>query len=231
MKQPLILVPGLLCDAALWRPVIDGVSDVAACVVADVMQDDNFEGMAERILAWAGPRFALAGLSMGGYVAQTIMRMAPERVSRLALLDTNARQDTDEARARRRGLIELAQKGQFKGVTPRLLPLFLHPDRLRDAPLVAAVSGMVERVGKDAFVRQQTAIMNRPDGVPHLPKIRCPTLVLCGRQDVLTPLALHEEIAGAVPGARLVVIEDCGHLPPMERPAEAVAAMRDWLAA
>jgi len=230
MRQPLVLLPGLLCDTALWRPVTDALADEAAAVVADLTLDDTVGGMAERVLAWAPARFALGALSMGGYVAHEIMRRAPDRVTRLALLDTSARPDSEEQQRRRRGLIALARQGRFKGVTPRLLPLLVHPDRLQDEDLVGIVMGMAERVGRDAFLRQQTAILGRPDSVPDLSRIDCPTLVLCGRQDALTPPELHEEMAFHVPGAKLVQIEDCGHLAPLERPAAVVSAMRAWLA-
>jgi pimeloyl-ACP methyl ester carboxylesterase len=229
-KPSLVLVPGLLCDAALWRAQTEDLADIATPWVADVMRDDTMAGMAERVLAEAPPgRFALAGLSMGGYVAQAIMRAAPERVERLALLDTSAKADTPEQTARRLGLIELAEKGQFHGVTPRLLPLFLHPDRLSDKPLTDAVMAMTERVGKDAFLRQQRSIISRPDSRPNLPKIKCPTVVICGRDDQMTPLDWSEEIASLIPGARLVVIEHCGHLTTMERPWEVNVALRQWL--
>ncbi|MGE0715681.1 MAG: alpha/beta fold hydrolase [Alphaproteobacteria bacterium] len=231
MRQPLILLPGLLCDAALWRPVIDGLADEASAVVADLTLDDSLAAMAGRVLDWAPPTFALAGLSMGGYVAQEIMRRAPGRVTRLALLDTSGRKDTEEQGRRRRGLIELASQGKFKGVTPRLLPLLIHTDRLADEALVAVVMGMAERVGRDAFLRQQSAILGRPDGREDLGRVGVPTLVLCGRQDALTPLGVHEEMAGLVPGARLVVVEDSGHLPTLERPEPVLDAMRAWLAA
>jgi pimeloyl-ACP methyl ester carboxylesterase len=228
-RTPLMLLPGLLCDRALWQAQIDDLSDIAEPVVADLSHDDSMTGMARRVLAGAPPRFALAGLSMGGYVAQEIMRQAPERVLRLALLDTGARADTEEQTTRRRGLIELAEKGEFKGVTPRLLPLFLHPERLGDEALVGAVMAMTGRVGKDAFLRQQCAIMGRPDGRPSLSVIECPTLVLCGRQDQLTPLDLHEEIAALIHGARLEIVEDCGHLSTMERPWDVSVQLRQWL--
>lgn len=227
----LFLLPGLLCDAALWRPQVEALADVADIAVADFTSQDNVADMARSVLDAAPERFALAGLSMGGYVAHEIMRQAPERVDRLALLDTSAREDTDEQRARRRGLIELAQKGQFKGITPRLLPLFLHADRLDDTPLVETVTGMAQRVGKDAFLRQQKAILGRPDSRAQLSGYRCPTLVLCGRQDALTPLEVSEEMAEAIPGADLVVIEECGHLATLEKPEPVNAALRAWLTA
>jgi pimeloyl-ACP methyl ester carboxylesterase len=228
-RQELVLLPGLLCDAALWRPQIEALGDVVSCRVADLTRHDSMDEMARAVLAEAPDRFALAGLSMGGYVAQEIMRQAAERVTRLALLDTSARADSDEQRARRRGLIELAHKGRFKGVTPRLLPQLIAPDRLEDKPLVDIVLGMAERVGKDGFLRQQAAILGRPDGRPDLRRIRVPALVLCGREDALTPLERHEEMASLIPGSRLVVIERSGHLSTLERPEEVTAAMREWL--
>lgn len=230
-RTPLLLLPGLLCDAALWRAQTADLADIAAPLVCDLTRHDSLEAMAASALAGAPEYFSLAGLSMGGYVAQEIMRQAPERVLRLALLDTSARPDTEEQRARRRGLIELAGKGEFKGVTPRLLPLLLHPDHLADEALVDTVMGMAERVGKEAFLRQQKAILGRPDSRPDLARVACPTLVLCGREDALTPLALHEEMAAAIPGARLEVIEHCGHLATLEHPGAVTEAMRSWLAA
>jgi pimeloyl-ACP methyl ester carboxylesterase len=229
-KLPLVLVPGLLCDAALWRGQVEDLADIAEPWIADVTRDDSMTAMARRVLAEApSGRFALAGLSMGGYVAQAILREAPERVERLALLDTSAMADTPEQSVRRRGLIDLAEKGDFKGVTPRLLPLFVHPDRLSDKALTDEVMAMTERVGKDAFLRQQRAIMGRPDNRPNLPKIDCPTLVICGRQDQMTPLDWNADIAALIPGARLEIIEDCGHLTTMERPWETSVALRQWL--
>src|SRR3712207_5650792 len=186
--------------------------------------------MALRALAAAPPRFAVAGLSMGGYVALEIMRRAPERVARLALLDTSARTDTPDQARRRREAIELAEGGGFEGVADRMLPNLVHPDRLPDEGLVAAIRAMAERLGKDGFLRKQRAIMGRIDSRPHLPRIACPTLVLCGREDASTPLPLSEEMASLIPGARLEVVERCGHMPAMERPAEVTAALRRWLA-
>ncbi|HWE73349.1 MAG TPA: alpha/beta hydrolase [Stellaceae bacterium] len=226
----MVLIPGLLCDAALWRGQVEDLADIAEPWIANVTHDDSMTAMAQRVLAEAPPGpFALAGLSMGGYVAQAIMREAPERVERLALLDTSAMADTPEQSRRRRDLIDLAEKGDFKGVTPRLLPLFIHPDRLSDKALTEEVMAMTERVGKDAFLRQQRAIIGRPDNRPNLPKIACPTVVICGRQDQMTLLHWNEDIASLIPGARLQVIEDCGHLTTMERPWETSVAMRQWL--
>lgn len=228
-KPVLVLVPGLLCDDALWAHQSAHLGDLAEVIVADVTAQASMPEMAAAVLATTPGRFALAGLSMGGYVAQEVVRRAPERVARLALLDTSARADTEEQSARRRGLIELSRKGDFKGVTKSLLALFLPEARLDDEVLVEAVMAMTQRVGREAFIRQQTAIMGRTEGRGDLARIAVPTLVACGRQDPLTPLALSEEIAAGIPGSALVAIEDCGHLSSMERPEAVTALLRYWL--
>lgn len=230
-RQPLVLLPGLLCDRALWQPQLSGLADVAEMTVADLTRRDSADGMAADVLRDAPPRFALAGLSMGGYIALTIMRMAPERVTRLALLDTTARADTPERTRARELLIAQARVGQFKGISPRLLPEWIHPSRLNDTALTQAVIDMAGRVGRDAFIRQQTAIMGRIDSRPGLSHIDCPTLVVCGRQDRTTPVELATEIAADIPSSRLVIIEECGHLSTLERPEAVNAAMRAWLIA
>jgi pimeloyl-ACP methyl ester carboxylesterase len=231
MARPtLILLPGLLCDAGLWQAQRKRFADRCEIVVADLTRDDSMRKMAGRVLASAPERFALAGLSMGGYVAQEIVREAPARVTRLALLDTSARPDSPEQAERRHALIALAKTGTFKGVTPRLLPLLIHPARLQDRAVTGVVMTMAERVGQAAFLRQQSAILGRPDGRAALARIACPALVLCGRQDVLTPPALSEEMARAIPDARLVLLDDCGHLAPLEQPDAVNDALEEWLA-
>lgn len=228
-KQKLVFVPGLLCNGALWAHQIVYLKDIADIVVADTLHDDSVDVMAERLLDAVEGSFSLAGLSMGGYVAQAVMRLAPDRVDRLALLDTSARADSQEQHRRRRGLIQLAKMGKFKGVTPRLLPMLIHPDRMKDDDLTGAVMEMASEVGQEAFVRQQTAIIDRPDNVAALSRITVPSMVICGRQDEITPLHLSEELAGGIPGARLCIIEECGHLSSMERPHAVTALLRDWL--
>jgi pimeloyl-ACP methyl ester carboxylesterase len=187
--------------------------------------------MARAVLDAAPERFALAGLSMGGYVALEIMRDAPERVARLALLDTSARADTPEQTATRRKLIELSQKGRFDEVPYRLLPNIVHPDRLDDDRLTSTVFAMAKAVGSEAFVRQEESIIGRPDSRADLRDIACPTLLLCGREDALTPMHLHEEMADLLPDSRLRVIEKCGHLSALERPEGVTTALREWLEA
>ena len=229
-KQGLVLVPGLLCDALLWKAQIEALGGEIKCWVADHTRSATMAGVAADVLRDAPfERFALAGLSMGGYAALEIVRQAAHRVDRLALLDTSARSDTPDQLTRREGLIALARRGRFVGVTQALLPLFVHRDRLGDRELVDTVRAMATNIGRDGFIRQEQAIMSRADSLPLLPTIACPTLVLCGRQDAVTPLDRHEEMAGGISGATLEVIEDCGHLSTLERPAKVSDALRTWL--
>lgn len=230
-RMPLVLLPGMPLDAALWEHQIAHLQDVAEISVGDVTGADSVAGLAAAVLDRAPERFLLAALSLGGYVALEILRQAPERIVRLALLDTSARPDTPEQTANRRQAVELARQGRFAAVIAANLPRLVHPDRLRDGVLVASIQAQAERIGVDAYARQQAAIIGRPDSRPSLSAIACPTLVLCGRQDVITPPDLHEEIAAAIPGARLVVVEECGHLAPMERPETVTAHLRAWIGA
>ena len=231
-KFPLILLPGLLCDAQLWQPQVENLSDIADIWIADHTRSNTMAGVARDVLADAPfASFALAGLSMGGYIALEIMRQAPQRVARLALLDTAAGAELPEQTKRRMEFIALAESGEFPRITEILLPLLIHPSRLGQPALADVVRSMAEIVGKEAFVRQQRAIMSRADNLRLLATIACPTLVLCGRQDALTPLTRHEEIAAGINSARLEVIEDCGHLSTLERPDAVNAALRRWLAA
>lgn len=229
MHQPIVFLPGLICDARLWRDVIDGMADTLAPMVADLRLDETIAAMAARTLAAAPPGFALAGLSMGGYVALEIMRQAPERVTHLALFDTSARADTEERRETRRKGIEMIGQGKFIGVSRGLLGQLIAPHNL-GTPLAEDVQAMSERVGPAAYIRQQKAIMGRQDSVPFLSRIPVPTLVGVGALDKMTPPKLAEEMAAHIPGATLVHFPDAAHLPTMENPAAVIAAMRDWLA-
>lgn len=231
MLLPLLLLPGLLCDGRLWRDCLPSLKGIADPRIADLARDDSIAGMAARALdlVEGEERFAVAGLSMGGYVALEVWRRARGRVTHLALLDTSARPDTEEQKRRRRGLMALSKSGQFKGVTPRLLPSLIHPSRLQ-TPLAGDVMEMAARIGQEGFLRQQLAIMGRPDSRPDLAEIDVPTLVACGDEDLLTPPGLSDEMAALIPGARRLGFAHAGHLPTMEVPEAAGAALRDWLA-
>ena len=227
--MPTLLVPGLLCSPRLFAGQMPALWQYGPVTVADHRRDDTVDAIARRILETAPPRFALAGLSMGGYIALAILRAAPERVSRLALFDTGARADLPEQSQRRKAQIELARSGRFPEIPETLWPLFVHKDRHGDAKLKEAVLQMAEETGPDAFIRQQMAIMSRPDARPDLPRIKCPTLVLVGEADQLTPPALSEEMAAAIPGSRLLVVPGSGHLSTLEQPEAVSKAMVEWI--
>jgi len=228
-SAPLLLVPGLTCTARLYAPQVTALWPLAPVMIPDHRQDDDIEAVARRILDNAPPRFALAGLSMGGYIAFAMMRQAPERIARLALLDTSARPDTPEQTAGRHAQIAMTQEGRFGEIADLSMPRYVHKDRQNEAALTGIVRQMTAETGPDAFVRQLRAIMSRPDSRPMLAQIRCPTLVLVGDADVATPPDLSQEIAAGIPGATLVVVPDCAHLSTLERPEAVNAAMMDWL--
>jgi len=210
---PVVLVPGLNCSARLYAEQTPSLWRFGPVVVADHTRDDSMAAIAARILAAAPPRFALVGLSMGGYIALTMLREAPDRVDRLALLDTSARPETPEQTARRKPQIALAESGRFAEVPPLQFPVFVHRNRQNDDALRQRVRMMAEETGAEAFLRQQKAIMTRGDARPWLRSIACPTLVLVGDGDELTPLPLSQEIAAGIAGSRLVVVPDCGSRP------------------
>lgn len=228
-RIPLILGPGLMNTPRLWEHQAEHLADIADIHIVDTRQDSSLAGMAQRMLDAAPPAFAYAGLSMGGYMAFEMMRMAPERVVKLALLDTAAYNDTPERSAIRRDMIALAEKGDFETVKRNTMPIFLSPARLHDREVVDIANGMCDEVGPQVFVQQMTAIMQRRDSRDTLSDIRVPTLVICGRQDQGTPLAASEEIAAGIPSSRLAVVEDCGHLSTIEQPQAVTALLRDWL--
>lgn len=228
---PIILVPGLLCSAQLYAPQLPALWPMGQLTIADHRRHDSVEAVARGILDNAPPRFALAGLSYGGYVAFAIMRAAPQRVAKLALLDTQARPDSEEAKGGRRKLMTMAQEGKLDDVVQLLTPKFLSAARHKDEPLKRIVRDMARETGVDGFLNQQRAIMGRPDSRPLLSEIKCPTLVLVGDSDTLTPPDLAREMAAGIAGARLAVIPDCGHLSTIERPDAVNAALTQWLAA
>jgi pimeloyl-ACP methyl ester carboxylesterase len=225
----LFLLPGMLCDRALWRHQMAALAERAAIVVPELTGAASIAALAEEVLRSAPAKFALCGLSLGGYVALEIASQAPERVQRLALIASSARPDTPARRLERERALRQVRHGRFLGISPRLVSQFVHAENLRDPALLRTVTEMAKRVGRDAFIRQQTAALSRHDYRERLASIGCPTAVLCGREDRVTPLELSQELAAGIAGAELVVIEKCGHLPPLERPQEVSAALQRWL--
>jgi pimeloyl-ACP methyl ester carboxylesterase len=227
--MPILLVPGLGGSPRIYAPVEPALWRYGPVTVANHIRDDNMGAIARRILAEAPPRFVLAGHSMGGYIAFEIMRQAPDRVAKLALINTQARPDTPEAMTRRRGQIARVQAGEYHAVLDDLFPGFVHPSRREDSSLHRLVHDMGDDIGAEAFVRQQTAIMSRPDSRPMLAWIKCPTLVLSGDEDNTIPNALSKEMADGVHGAKLVILPHCGHLSQPEQPEAVAAALVEWL--
>ncbi len=228
---PLVLVPGLLCSARVFGPQIEALWPLGPVTVADHRRDSEIDAIAARILASAPPRFALAGLSLGGYIAFAMMRQAPGRIEKLALLDTSARPDTPEQSAARHAFVAMTEDGRLGEVVETLTLRYLHRDRHKDARLRGIVRAMAEDTGPEAFVRQQQATISRPDSRPLLGEIRCPTLVLTGEGDELIQPELGREIADGIEGSKFVIVPDCGHLSTLERPEPVNRALAEWLEA
>jgi pimeloyl-ACP methyl ester carboxylesterase len=235
-RTPLLLVPGLLCSPRLFAPQVAALHDVAEIVVPDWRTAppsifDSWDSTARWVLdRMPADTFALAGLSLGGMIAVEIMQIAAERVTRLALLDTGMRSQTPIEQAIRRARIRLADEDRFELVLGLQMARFLPAYRLADKALVDEVTAMCIETGVEIYKRQEELAAVRVDRRPDLPKIKCPTIVVCGRDDAATPLFMSEEIAAAIAGSELVIIEECGHLITMERPDETNAILRKWLA-
>ena len=226
---PLLALPGLLLDERMWRRQAEALAPAHPLTSFALTPQATIGELAEMALSRApAGRFALAGLSMGGYVALEVVRRAPERVAGLALLDTSARPDTAEQTKARRDAIA-ASASDFEAVVKALLPRLLHPRHVGDAALTEALMAMALGIGREGYVRQQEAIIGRVDSRPSLARIACPTLVLCGREDLLLPLELSEEMHAGIAGSRLVVVETSGHMSAMEQPEAVNDALRDWL--
>ena len=229
MAETLVLIPGLACTARLFEPQIAALSAGRTIVVADHTQDDSIAAIAARLLREAPGRFDLAGLSMGGYIAMEVMRQAPERVERLALLDTSARPDTTEASQDRKRLIALAEAGRFEEIHSALWPRLVHPDHRDDQALQDIMLGMMRATGAEAYIRQQRAIMARADSRPLLPGTEIPTLVLVGESDAITPPEIARETAEMIEWASLVVVPEAGHMSTLEQPERVTQALQLWL--
>ena len=226
---PIVLVPGLFATPRFFDAQIPALWSFGPVTIADHTRDDAIDRIAQRILAYAPARFALVGHSMGGYIAFEMMRHAADRVLKLALLDTSARADTPEQSERRRIQIALAEGGRFAEIPDLQFPNLVDRSRHRDEPLRQRIRQMAQETGAAAFVRQQTAMMTRPDSRPGLGTIRCTTLVLVGDNDEVTPPDRASEIADAIRGSRLVTVPACGHMCALEQPNAVTDALKDWL--
>ena len=226
---PLLLVPGLVCSPRIYAPQLPALWRMGPVMFPNHIRDNTMAGIAKRILDEAPKRFALAGHSMGGYIVLEMFRQAPERISRLGLLNTSARPETPEASEGRHALIAETKAGGYPAIVGKLFAKFVHPKIVSDTGLKKIVMDMAGDVGPERFVAQLEAIISRADSRPLLASIKCPTLVLTSDTDNMVKNEFSHELAKAIPGAKLVVIPDCGHLPQLEKPEAMTAAMLDWL--
>jgi pimeloyl-ACP methyl ester carboxylesterase len=226
---PLLLLPGLTCTPDLWEGVRAALPVGIACTALENPPLDDVDAIAAAVLQSAPPRFALAGFSFGGYVALAIAAQAGDRIERLALVSTGANADSPEAAANRGKLIELAQSGGYESIDGRLTRFLLHADHVTDAAINERRARMSNDYGVERYVAHQKACMARPVRNATLASIRVPTLVAVGREDRITPLAQHEEMARRIPAADLAVLEHCGHLSPLEAPVALAAALTKWM--
>lgn len=229
MTLPLILLPGMMCDARLFGPQIDALSQHRLVIVGDISGHETVAELASNILKTAPPAFALAGLSMGGIVAMEIVRQVPARVARLALMDTNPKAEVEAVKARRTPQIERAKAGQLESV----IRDEMKPNYLTDGPYRAAILDlcmeMAMDLGPEIFVRQSVALRDRLDQQETLRKVAVPSLILCGRDDALCPVARHELMHQLIAGSTLQIVEGAGHLPTLEQPQDTTAALIRWL--
>lgn len=226
--QDIVLVPGSVCDAQVWHNQVDHLSDLVHPLVPAVDDADTMQELARGVLGAAPTRFALAGFSMGGYVALEMVRQAPHRITRLALLDTSARSDTPEKVAHREETVTACETGRYPEVVDGMMKVLLHPDRQQE-PLADFVRAMMARIGPRVFAARNRAMTTRADSRDLLSEIEVPVRVIYGRQDAMSSLEAHEEMARLARRGRLSIIEECGHMSIIERPHAVSALMRDWL--
>ena len=224
-----VFIPSQLLTADFWAPLIAQLKDMVDATVADHTAHDTVEAIARSILDNAPAQFVLIAHAMGGFIAFEMLRQQPDRIQKLVLISTQARNDGPAQTARRLGYLRLVEDGNFAQVVEERFPILLPPDRAADDALLQLIRKMAHDTGAEAFLRQQRAIMSRPDSRPLLPQIACPTLIVFGRQDGVATLANQQEMLEAIPAARLEIVEGCGHLVPLERPGELAALLTNWL--
>ncbi|WP_221796171.1 alpha/beta fold hydrolase [Oceanobacter mangrovi] len=235
MVSELVLLPGLLCDDAVWPDQVAGLAPVH-CTIADYGQLDSITAMAEQVLQNSPEQFALAGHSMGGRIALEVCRLAPARVTHLILLDTGYQSRDpgaagEKEKAGRMALLEIALTRGMRAVGETWVQGMVHPERLQQPEFIEQILAMIERKTPEIFAAQINALLNRPDATPVLQALKCPTLLICGREDSWSPAARHADMAELVAGSSLEIIEHSGHMSTMEQPAAVTRVMRDWLAA
>ena len=228
-RPKIVLMPGLLCDRTVFTHQIAALAPHADVLVADFSPDDSIEAMGARALSLYEGKATLIGFSMGGRAALAAMRAAPEKIERLCLMDTGAGPAREGETEARQKLLDIAENEGMAALAAHWLPPMLHIDREHEPALINPLTKMVLRADFPQFRRQIKALLGRPDARSVLPNITCPTLVMVGRQDRWSTLPQHEEMAAAIPGARLAVVEDAGHFVSVERPEAVTKIWLEWL--
>jgi pimeloyl-ACP methyl ester carboxylesterase len=228
-NKTVLALPGLLCDAYVWQQQATALADIADFLIPEFDREDSLEAMARTALDLCDGKISVIGHSMGGRAAMALWWLAPDRVERLALLDTGAQPRRDGEEVGRMKLVALAREQGMAALADAWLPPMMHPNRTADDGLLQPLREMVQRKTPEIFANQQNALLNRPDAMPALASITVPTLVGVGREDLWSPVAQHEEMVAAIPGAKLVIFEESGHMSTVENAPAVTAALRDWL--
>ena len=228
-KPNVVFLPGLLDNYSMWNHQVEGLQDYCNPILLDLVNQSSVIESAQWVLDSTPENFALVGFSMGGYVAFEMLRQAPHRIQNLALISTSARADDPNKIELRRDMIDRAESGDYNALVKELIPNVIHPSRKNDHTLTDAIHKMALEIGYEAFVRQLKVIMSRPDSRHELSSISCPTLVVVGNDDLLTPPELSREMAQGIPDAELIIINECNHYTPMEQPSQVTKALRNWL--
>ena len=232
---PLVLIPGMMCDARLYAPQISAFSHKIAIHIAPISNHNNMQALAKDILDNAPPTFALAGLSMGGIIAMEVLRQAPHRITKLALLDTNPKAETEEVKQGREPLMARVHQGELAEVLANTIPKYFSPDEdlstKKNSDIIEVCKAMAQSSGAEAYINQSLALRDRPDQQETLKKINInvPTLILCGEDDLLCPVQRHTLVKSLIPHADLHIIKGAGHLPVLQAPEQTNLALENWL--
>ena len=231
MNETLLMIPGTLCDASLFKYQITGLQAIANCKVVSNSSSDDLQEVAAHILSETLGNFSVMGLSYGGIIAFELWRQAPERINKLILMDTNHKKPSEKTRMTQQRFIGMSYLGEFREITTHFLKdTLLHPDHAKELEMRETVLNMALNVGRDAFFNQVKAQLARPDSSKDLPNIKCPTLIIVGRQDLVCPIELHEEMATLIPNSTLKIIDNCGHLSTLEQPDVVNEIIKKWWA-
>jgi len=231
MKESLIMIPGTLCDASLFKHQVSGLADIANPQVVSNSSSDDLGEVAANILQEINGNFSIMGLSYGGIIAFEMWRQARQRINKLILMNTNHKKPSETTRANQQRFLGMSALGEFREITTDFLKdAMLYDEHAEDAALRKTILQMALNTGHDNFFKQIKAQLNRPDSIPDLPNIKCPTLIITGKQDKVCTPKIHQEMAQLIPNSTIKLIEKCGHLSTLEQPKEVNRIIREWWA-